>query len=327
MHAWQKISCQKPKLLLVDDQRVNILALHELFREECEVFMATGGEQALQVCRSVLPDLILLDVHMEGLDGHEVCRRLKAAPDTRDIPIIFVTAQGAEQDEVLGLELGAVDFIVKPINPVIVKARVNTHLTLKQQSDILRSFALLDGLTGVANRRKFDEELELNWRRSLREHSALSLIMIDVDHFKRFNDRYGHLRGDTGLQAVAKALSGVIKRPYDLLALYGGEEFACVLPNTGLAEAVQIAERMQVCVRALKIEHLDSAVEQILTVSLGVATAVPNNETSSAALVAEADRQLYQAKQAGRARISSCSTHVCSTVGPTPMGLQASGVE
>jgi len=307
MQDWQMISCQKPKLLLVDDQRVNILVLHELFREDCEVFMATGGEQALQVCRTVLPDLILLDVHMEGIDGHEVCRRLKAAPDTRDIPIIFVTAQGAEQDEVRGLELGAVDFIVKPINPVIVKARVNTHLTLKRQSDILRSFALLDGLTGVANRRKFDEELELNWRRSLREQSPLSVIMIDVDHFKRFNDRYGHLAGDAALQAVARALNDVIKRPYDLLARYGGEEFVCVLPSTGQVEAVQIAERMQGSVRTLKIAHLDSAVEQMLTVSLGVATVVPNSETTSDALLAEADRQLYQAKQAGRARISSCA--------------------
>src|SRR3990167_7332862 len=129
--------------------------------------------------------------------------------------------------------------------------------------------------------------------------------MIDVDHFKRFNDRYGHLAGDAALQAVARALNDVIKRPYDLLARYGGEEFVCVLPSTGQVEAVQIAERMQVSVRALQIAHLDSAVEQMLTVSLGVATVVPNSETTSDALLAEADRQLYTAKQAGRARISS----------------------
>lgn len=304
METWQKASNQKPKLLLVDDQRVNILVLHELFREECEIFMATDGDQALQLCRTILPDLVLLDVHMDGIDGYEVCRCLKSDPDTRDIPIIFVTARGDEQDEVRGLELGAVDFIVKPINPVIVKARVNTHLTLKQQSDILRSFALLDGLTGVANRRKFDEEFERDWRQCLREQTALSVIMIDVDHFKRFNDRYGHLQGDAGLQAVAMALREVIKRPYDLLARYGGEEFACILPSTGLTEAVNIAERMQASVRALRLEHLDSAVDQILTISLGVATAVPNDEITSSSLVAEADRQLYQAKQAGRARVS-----------------------
>lgn len=174
MQTWLKATRQKPKLLLVDDQRVNILVLYELFRDECEIFMATDGEQALQSCRTVLPDLVLLDVHMDGLDGHEVCRRLKDDPETRDIPIIFVTAQGEEQDEVHGFELGAVDFIVKPINPVIVKARVKTHLTLKQQTDILRSFALLDGLTGVANRRKFDEELALDWRQCQREQAPLS---------------------------------------------------------------------------------------------------------------------------------------------------------
>ena len=307
MQTWHKASLQKPKLLLVDDQRVNILVLHELFRDECEIFMAMDGEQALQSCRTILPDLLLLDVHMDGLDGHEVCRRLKGDPETRDIPIIFVTAQGAEQDEVRGFELGAVDFIVKPINPVIVKARVKIHLTLKHQSDILRSIALLDGLTGVANRRKFDCELDRDWRQCLREQVALSVILIDVDHFKRYNDRYGHLKGDSALQAVAKALSSVLKRPYDLLARYGGEEFACVLPNTDLTDAVKIAERMQEAVRSLKLEHLDSAVGQILTVSLGAATIVPSAVATSETVVAEADRQLYQAKQAGRARVSSCS--------------------
>lgn len=306
MQTWQNATRQKPKLLLVDDQRVNILVLHELFRDECEIFMATDGEQALQSCRTILPDLVLLDVHMDGVDGYEVCRRLKENPETRDIPIIFVTAQGDEQDEVRGFELGAVDFIVKPINPVIVKVRVKTHLTLKHQTDLLRSFALLDGLTGVANRRKFDEELALDWRQCQRDQAALSVILIDVDHFKRYNDRYGHLQGDAGLQVVANALGSVIKRPYDLLARYGGEEFACVLPNTELVDAVQIAECMQEAVRALKVEHLDSAVDQVLTVSLGVATIVPTAGATSATVVAEADRQLYQAKQAGRARVSSC---------------------
>jgi diguanylate cyclase (GGDEF)-like protein len=310
MPAWLKPPQQKPKLLVVDDQPVNILVLHELFRDECEVFMATGGEQALQICRTILPDLMLLDVHMEGIDGHEVCRRLAENPETRDIPIIFVTAQGAEADEVRGFELGAVDFIVKPINPVIVKARVNTHLTLKRQSDLLRSLVLLDGLTGVANRRKFDEQLERDWRQCRREQAALSVIMIDVDHFKHYNDRYGHLSGDAALQAVAKTLAGVLNRPYDLLARYGGEEFVCVLPKTGLLEAVQIAERMQAGVRGLQLEHLDSAVGQVLTISLGVATVVPDAELAPDTLVAEADRQLYQAKQAGRARVCSPVTEL-----------------
>lgn len=303
MQHWPNVSQVKPKLLVVDDQRVNIMVLHELFREDCEVFMAMSGEQALQLCRTVSPDVVLLDVCMDGLDGHEVCRRLKSDPQTKNIPIIFVTGRGAEEDEVRGLELGAVDFIVKPINPVIVRARVNTHLTLKRQNDILRSLALLDGLTGVANRRNFDEQLERSWQQSLREQTALSVIMIDVDYFKRYNDHYGHQQGDRCLQAVAGALEEAVSRPYDLLARYGGEEFACVLPNTLLEDAALVAERMRANVQLLQLEHLNSNVGQCVTVSLGVAAMTANHAAAPQTLVEEADRRLYQAKQAGRARV------------------------
>ena len=196
MQTWLAHFKVRPKLLVVDDQRINILVLNELFREDCDVFMATSGEQALQVCRAQLPDLVLLDVQMDGIDGYEVCRRLKADAESRNIPVIFITAQGGEADEVRGLQLGAVDFIAKPINPVIVRARVQTHLTLKLQSDLLRSMTLFDGLTGVPNRRKFDEQLVRDWRQSQREQTALSVILIDVDHFKRYNDHYGHQAGD-----------------------------------------------------------------------------------------------------------------------------------
>lgn len=305
MQHWLKGLQRKPKLLLVDDQRINILTLHELFREKCEIFMAMNGEQALESCRKSLPDLILLDVHMEGLDGYEVCRRLKKDPETHDIPVIFVTAQGAEEDEVLGLELGAVDFIVKPINPTIVRARVNTHLTLKYQSDLLRSLALLDGLTGVANRRKFDEELGRTWRQSLREKTELSIIMIDIDYFKRYNDHYGHLRGDKCLQSVAGALQAAVNRPYDLLARYGGEEFVCLLPNTHLKGAVVVAERMQAGIQALQLEHADSEIGQVVTVSMGIATMTANSTDEAQVLLEAADNQLYEAKQAGRACIRS----------------------
>lgn len=303
MQTWLAHFKVRPKLLVVDDQRINILVLNELFREGCEVFMATSGEQALQVCRAQLPDLVLLDVQMDGIDGYEVCRRLKADADTSNIPVIFITAQGGEADEVRGLQLGAVDFIAKPINPVIVRARVQTHLTLKLQSDILRSMALLDGLTGVANRRKFDEQLLRDWRHSQREQTSLSLILIDVDHFKRYNDRYGHQAGDTALQAVARVLSNTLRRPHDLLARYGGEGFVGVLPNTGLSEAVELAERMQAEVRALNLEHLDSPEAQVVTISLGVATVVASGALTPQALVEAADRQLYAAKQAGRAKV------------------------
>ena len=307
MQTWLAHFKVRPKLLVVDDQRINILVLNELFRNDCEVFMATNGEQALQICRAQLPDLVLLDVQMDGIDGFEVCRRLKADAESRNIPVIFITAQGGEADEVRGLQLGAVDFIAKPINPVIVRARVQTHLTLKLQSDLLRSMALFDGLTGVPNRRKFDEQLVRDWRQSQREQTALSVILIDVDHFKRYNDHYGHQAGDAALQAVARVLDGTLKRPHDLLARYGGEEFVGVLPNTGLSEAVELAERMQAGVRALNLEHLGSPEAQVVTISLGVATVVARSDLAPQALVEAADQQLYAAKQAGRARVCAAA--------------------
>lgn len=311
METWLPHSLNRPKLLIVDDQPTNIRVLHELFREDCDVFMATSGEQAISVCQTQLPDLILLDVVMEGMDGHEVCRRLKADPLTQGIPIIFITAQQQESDEVLGLELGAVDFISKPINTTIVKARVRTHLTLKLQSDLLRSMALMDGLTGVANRRKFNEDILADWRLCFREQKPLSLILVDVDYFKRYNDQYGHQAGDGCLKSIAQALSETVRRPYDLVARYGGEEFACVLPNTVLSGAVEIAERMQERVRALGIEHSASDVDQVVTISLGVATLTPTGDLEFQALIEAADKQLYEAKNAGRARV--CSSAMSSS--------------
>lgn len=307
METWLPHPHSRPKLLIVDDQPTNIRVLHELFREDSDVFMATSGEQAITVCQAQQPDLILLDVVMEGMDGYEVCRRLKADPATQGIPIIFITAQQQESEELLGLELGAVDFISKPINPVIVRARVRTHLTLKLQSDLLRTMALMDGLTGVANRRKFDEDLSADWRQCFREQKPLSLILADVDFFKRYNDRYGHQAGDGCLRAVAQALAETVRRPYDLLARYGGEEFACVLPNTDLSGAVEIATRMQAGVRALDIEHSASDVDRVVTISLGVATLTPSGDLDFQALIEAADKQLYEAKSAGRGRVCSSS--------------------
>ncbi|MHC8353844.1 diguanylate cyclase [Pseudomonas sp. LB3P81] len=310
MKTWLPHPYNRPKLLIVDDQPTNIRVLHELFRGDCDVFMATSGVQAMTVCRGQLPDLILLDVVMEGMDGHEVCRRLKADPATQDIPIIFITAQRQESDEVIGLELGAVDFISKPINPTIVRARVRTHLTLKLQNDLLRSMALMDGLTGVANRRKFDEDILADWRQCYREQKPLSLILVDVDFFKRYNDRYGHQAGDGCLKSVAQALFETVRRPFDLVARYGGEEFACILPNTGLSGAVEIAEKMQERIRALGIEHSASDVDRVVTVSLGVATLTPTGDLEFQALIEAADNQLYKAKTAGRARV--CSSAISS---------------
>ena len=308
LESWLLHANRRPKILIADDQPTNIRVLYELFRDQCDVFMATTGAQTMQICRAELPDLILLDVVMDDIDGHEVCRRLKADPLTGAIPIIFVTSQNQEADEVIALGLGAVDFITKPINPVIVRARVRTHLTLKLQGDLLRASALLDGLTGVANRRKFDEDVQTDWRQCLRESAPLSLILIDIDYFKLYNDRYGHQAGDNCLKLVARALFDALRRPYDKLARYGGEEFACLLPKTELAGASAMAERMQTRVSQLNVEHLGSDVDQVVTISLGVACMVPTPSVTPELLLKAADQQLYEAKRTGRARVCTLTT-------------------
>jgi len=298
---------RRPRLLVVDDQPTNVQAIYQAFAGDHQVLVATGGEQALALAASKQPDLMLLDVEMPGTGGYEVCRRLKADPATRDIPVIFVTAHREESAEALGLDVGAVDFISKPINPRIVRARVRTHLMLKAQSDLLRNWAYIDGLTGVHNRRHFDQRLAAEWARATHSGAALSVVLIDVDHFKRYNDHYGHQAGDACLRDVAAALGLALARPGDLLARYGGEEFACLLPDTAADGALACAARLGQAVAALQIVHA-AADAGIVTASLGVATlpaaADGRNATyrSPDALLRLADTQLYQAKANGRNR-------------------------
>ncbi|WP_342620356.1 diguanylate cyclase [Rhodoferax sp. GW822-FHT02A01] len=295
----------KPKLLVVDDQPINIQVMYRCFAGDYQVFMATSGEQALELCKGNPPDLILLDVVMPGLDGFEVCKRLKADETTSHIPIIFVTAHTDPAQETHGLNLGAVDFIAKPVNPDVVRARVKTHLTLKFQSDLLRRLVFLDGLTGVFNRRYFDQQILTEWARAVRSNSPLSLILLDVDFFKLFNDQYGHQAGDDALRQVANALKISLKRPADLVARFGGEEFACILPETSYEDALAIADRLQRSIRELNIPHATSSVADVITISVGLATRVGNAGNEATDLIGLADIMLYEAKHTGRARVCS----------------------
>lgn len=288
---------RRPRLLVVDDQPINIQALHRVFAGDCQVLMATDGARALQLCRDRQPDLVLLDVQMPGMDGHELCAELKADPLLRCIAVIFVTSQDRPEDETRALEAGAADFITKPFNPTVVRARVRTQLTLKAQADLLRELAFIDGLTGVHNRRHFDERFLAESRRALRTRAPLAVVLADVDHFKRYNDALGHLAGDDCLRRVASALRACLKRPTDLLARYGGEEFVCLLPDTDLAGAIGVAQLMEQAVRDLALPH--PGVQGCVTISLGVAAG-----PQAAALVQAADQALYLAKAAGRSRVS-----------------------
>lgn len=302
---------RRPRLLIVDDQPINIQVLYRLFAQDHQVFMATSGEQALAITEREHPDLILLDWVMPGMNGIEVCQHLKQTAATRDIPVLFVTAQQDPEQETRALEAGGVDFITKPINPTSVRARVKTHLTLKFQTDLLKRMAFVDGLTGIFNRRHFDERLASEWARGARDGSPLAVVMLDIDFFKQYNDHYGHQAGDACLKAVASTLRRALKRPGDVVTRYGGEEFACILPGTDLAGAQQVAQRMIQHIRDLQRPHGASAVAPVVTLSAGVAVMRPQPEPDASqvdALLACADQQLYRAKQQGRDRV--CAAEV-----------------
>ena len=299
-------SSQKQSVLVVDDSPENITILGALLRSDYTVRVATNGEKALKIVASDNPpDLILLDVVMPGIDGYEVCKRIKSDSRTKNIPIIFITAKSTEEDEIKGFEIGAVDYVTKPFSPVVVKARVRTHVELKKYRDFLENTAYCDGLTAIANRRRFDEYYELVWNFAVRGSLPLSLIMIDIDHFKLFNDNYGHQAGDECLIKIANMLSTSVKRKTDVVARYGGEEFVCVLPNTGIDGALVMAENFRTNILSLQIPHIHSSAGNYVTISQGVSTTIPTKDLSPNALVLAADEALYKSKENGRNRILS----------------------
>lgn len=289
-------------IMVVDDMPANIEVIHALLSPDHEVLFATSGEGALELAAITRPDLILLDVLMPTMNGHEVCKRFKADPMTEHIPIIFVTAMGATDNEEAGLKLGAIDYIVKPYSPAVVKARIANHLDLKRHRDFLASLASIDGLTGISNRRHFDESLEREFWRAARASSPLSLIMIDIDHFKEYNDHYGHLAGDDCLKRIAYELVKTPCRPADMVFRYGGEEFACLLPDTHAAGALQLGQRLLAHIHQLAIPHAASSYQQV-SLSLGVCTLIPTPNCQHEELIARADKALYRAKALGRNRL------------------------
>jgi diguanylate cyclase (GGDEF)-like protein len=294
------LTAAKQRLLIVDDQPANIRVMAEALRERYELFFATNGKRALEIAATGNIDLVLLDVVMPDLDGFEVCRQLKADETTSRIPVIFVTAREEVDDETRGFNVGGVDYIAKPIRPPIVRARVQTHLELKHARDLLESLASIDALTGIANRRQFDASLDAEFRRCVRIGAPLSLAMIDVDHFKKFNDTYGHAHGDSCLRAVARAIQSVARRPGDVAARYGGEEFGLILPHADASSALAVLRHLLEEIAGLAITHSASTESERLTISAGAVTVIPSENTDPAAIVAAADKLLYDAKENGR---------------------------
>jgi len=292
----------QPRILLVDDSPSNIRTLIQFLREDNKILVATSGPVALELACSERPDLILLDVMMPDMDGYEVCMKLKADPRTARIPIIFVTGQNEEGGELKGFDLGAVDYITKPFSLSIVRARVKTHLELKRYRDELEAQSMTDGLTGIPNRRHLNKFLELLWSQALRLRGPISLVLMDIDHFKAYNDHYGHLQGDDTLKRVAQALEQATQRKTDLVARFGGEEFICVLPGTDLEGASGRVEQLRRAVEDLAIPHEHSTAADHVTISLGLASCVPSPALKPDALLELADQALYQSKKHGRNR-------------------------
>lgn len=290
-----------PTLLIVDDDRITRQILAELFRHDCRILLARDGATALQILAAEDVHLVLLDVSMLGMSGHEVLLRMKDSERSADIPVIFITSLAEEVDEERGLLMGAADYVQKPIRPAIVRARVLTHLKLGLQRRALSNLAAHDGLTGVANRRSFDLALDRAMRMARRSGSPLALGLFDVDHFKQFNDHYGHGAGDAVLRRVAEVLAGMARRAEDIVARYGGEEFAILLP--ACTDLEQIMETARRSIEHAAIPHATSPTAGFLTVSGGGIVQTRHQETTTKFLLEQADALLYRAKADGRNRV------------------------
>ncbi|SHJ97616.1 GGDEF domain-containing response regulator [Paramaledivibacter caminithermalis] len=323
------ISQDKPNILIVDDRPENILVLESILEGlELNIFKATSGNEALGLMLDYDFALVLLDVQMPVMDGFEVAELMRGSERTRNIPIIFVTAINKDQKCMFkGYEIGAVDYLFKPIEPLILKSKVKVFIELQKQKETLKKqtklleekvdellrlqklnyklehLSTIDVVTGISNRRSFEATIQTEWQRAIRMNTPLSLIMIDIDHFKAFNDHYGHQAGDKCIRKVAEAISSSIQRPGDFAARYGGEEFVVVLPDTEKAGAIIVAERIRNNVESLEVKHACSGVSPYVTISLGVATLFPEKYNSAEELIRRADRALFQAKYLGRNRI------------------------
>ena len=315
-------------ILVIDDQRDMRDSLQVLLRGHGypDVRTAASGRQALDLL-ALDPafDVIVTDVHMPGLNGIDVCRQIKADPRLRDIPVLILTGMAEESVLQRAFAAGAHDFIPKTAHPPELLARVRSALNLKREldqrkarerelvevtdrlkrlNDELRRLAILDELTQIPNRRFFNLLLRQEWARAARDAQPLAVLLADVDVFKGYNDRYGHPAGDVCLARVAAALHGVVRRPGDAVARFGGEEFAVLLAQTPAEGALVVAENLRAAVAALDLEHAGSAHGRV-TISLGVAATVPDHTMGAERLLAAADQALYEAKAGGRNRAAA----------------------
>ena len=293
----------KLTILIVEDSKLNQEMLRRILCDDFHIVIAENGEEALEKVKTEHPDLILLDIILPGMDGFEVLGMLKKADVSHSIPVIIISGRSNPDDEVKGLELGAVDYITKPFHATVVMARVDTQVRILKQMRIIEQFSFVDTLTNIPNRRQFDQALLKEWNRAKRENTPICLLMIDVDHFKMYNDTHGHQQGDKALQTVAGTIVSTLKRPTDIAARWGGEEFAVLLPNTSLDGAFQVAEELRKNIEAALIPCKEKDSFHHITISAGVAEMQSDKNISIETLVLQADKALYKAKDTGRNKV------------------------
>ena len=313
----QQAAFPQANILIVDDCLDNLELLATiLVNSGYWVLASDRGDLAIEQAKNNIPDLILLDVCMPELNGLEVCQILRENYYTKNIPIIFLSALHEMETKIDAFSFGGDDYVTKPFEVEEILVRVETQLRksrsqsqlqaqnirLERENCQLKQLVKVDSLTQIANRHYFDESLRKEWYRGIREQFPLSLILADVDYFKLYNDRFGHQQGDICLQKVAKTISKVVKRPADLVARYGGEEFAIILPQTPAENALRLAEKIRLAVKQLGLAHPESLANKTVSLSLGVASVIPNAQFKIEQLLVTADKALYRAKNQGRDR-------------------------
>ena len=303
-------------LLIIDDNPQIIHLLSSLLEWQVAVHFAKGGLEGIQMAKALRPDVVVLDLDMPGspdrpgMGGLEVCKLLKNDLLTRDCAVLMVTGQNSDATELAALHAGAVDVLVKPLHGPMVQMRVQTQLTLQHQAATLRKLVHLDGLTGLFNRRHFDAQWDLECRRHRRQNQPLGLALVDIDHFKSFNDTYDHLGGDVALNRVGHSLQSTARRPGELVARFGGDEFAIIIPYASAENLVSLGDRICDSVEVMAVPHSSSDTAPVVTVSLGLVSAIPLEDESNQRMLDLAAQALQRAKNQGRnCAVASVSDH------------------
>ena len=296
--------CKKASILIIDDDKLNIIALTRILGSDYTVYFEGTGESGVKAAKMFKPDLIMLDVIMPNMSGFDVIKILKEDEETRDIPVIFLTGRRDVQDEEVGFVLGAVDYITKPFSVGVVKLRVENQLKIVSHMRTIYKISTEDALTCLGNRRHFNNVLDSEWKRSAMAKSHICFMVMDIDHFKKYNDTYGHLSGDAVLRGVADVIRNCVPESSDHISRWGGEEFALVLPESDINDGLLVAEKIRESMENTKFE-LEDNVETSITISIGVHSVVAGEQPDYTLknFIADTDAALYNAKRQGRNRV------------------------